>query len=69
MIINNPKCDFCGEEMEISERDVLQIYEEMLESLNCKCEKCGNENNVTIKESVVTLKAKRLMVNLVILRF
>jgi hypothetical protein len=56
MTINTFKCAECGEENELCEGDILQIYDEGLESLNCHCEYCEAYNEIIIVESAITIK-------------
>ena len=59
MIVNNPNCVFCESEIELCEGDILQLYQENVKALIGFCEKCGNENEITIKENILKLKVKR----------
>lgn len=57
MTIEQPRCKKCGEPLNLCEGDVIQIWQECLDSLIVTCEKCGADNEVEIKEVSVKLES------------
>ena len=50
IIIHDLKCKNCGKFLNIWDGDILQIIQEMLDSLNCSCNICGHKNEIEIKK-------------------
>jgi hypothetical protein len=57
MKIEQPKCGVCGQPLNLCDGDVLQIYQEMIDDLECDCPTCGYTNTVKITESTVKLES------------
>lgn len=50
IIYNNLKCKHCGEDLGICEGDILQIIQECCDYIVDACEKCGEDNYITIEK-------------------